>query len=73
MENPKATLIKITEMQYSVDSGRTAIKLTVKPTYAKWGDDENASQSSRRTRSPRRDWYQTNQEVDQQDQRDQGY
>ena len=50
MQNPKATLIKQQDMQYSIDSGRTAIKVTSKPAYANWGaEDENASQSSKRT------------------------
>ena len=65
MQNPKATLIKQQDIQYSVDSGRTAIKVASKPEYADWGaEDENASQSSKRTRSPRRAWYRGGQEVD---------
>ena len=65
MQNPKATLIKQQDIQYSVDSGRTAIKVTSKPEYANWGaEDDNASQSSKRTRSPRRAWYRGGQEVD---------
>ena len=73
MKHPKATLIKQTDMQYSIDSGRTAIKVISKPTYAKWGAaDENASHSSTRGRSPRRDWYRGSQEGEQ-DQRGHDY
>ena len=73
MTNPQAKLIKQQDFQHSVDSGRTAIKV-VKPEYADWGaEDEHASQSSKRTRSPRRAWYRGGQEVDLRASGQQGY
>ena len=72
MQNPKATLIKQQDMQYSIDNGRKAIKETSKPNYARWGEGDEHASSSTRARSPRREWYRGNQDVEH-DQHRHGY
>jgi len=69
MVNPNAKLILQTDFQHSVDCGRVSISQQIvdKQDDAEMGiDDYQASQSSKRTRSPRRAWYRDvrSQEVD---------
>ena len=69
MVNPDAKLISQNDFQHSVDCGRVSISQQIvdKQEDAEMGvEDDQASQSSKRTRSPRRAWYRDvrNQEVD---------
>ena len=64
MTNPEAKLIKQRDFQHSVDCGRTSVRDN-KPVDAEMDvEDDQASQCSKRTRSPRREWYRGGQEVD---------
>ena len=64
MTNPEAKLIKERDFQHSVDCGRTSVRDN-KPEDAEMDvEDDQASQCSKRTRSPRRAWYRGGQEVD---------
>ena len=66
MVNPEAKLIKQRDFQHSVDCGRVSIRVDKQEDAEMGVEDDQASQSSKRTRSPRRDWYRDvrNQEVD---------
>ena len=61
MVNPNAKLILQTEFQHSVDSGRVSLSQKVVDKQREDADmvidDDQASQSSKRTRSPRRAFY----------------
>ena len=70
MVNPNAKLILQTEFQHSVDSGRVSLSQQIVDKQREDAemviDDDQASQSSKRTRSPRRALYRDvrSQEID---------
>ena len=70
MVNPNAKIIAMTEFQNSVDSGRVSLSQQIAEKQSEDADmvidDDQASQSSKRTRSPRRPLYRDirSQEVD---------
>ena len=64
MVNPDAKLIKKDDFQHSVDSGRVSIRENMREEADMIVEDDRASQCSKRTRSPRREWYRGNQDVD---------
>ena len=70
MVNPNAKIIAMTEFQNSVDSGRVSLSQQIADKQSEAADmnidDDQASQSSKRTRSPRRALYRDirSQEVD---------
>ena len=64
MVNPDAKLIKKEDFQHSVGCGRVSIREAQQEDADMGVEDDRASQCSKRTRSPRREWYRENQDVD---------